>query len=49
MATYKKKVAESIGVKERDVDILITRQSIWETISTGSTTWSDNKIIEKDE
>jgi len=49
MTTYKKAVHEVIGTKERDIDILITRQSTWETTSTVSTTWSDNKIIEKDE
>ena len=49
MTTYKKTVAEKIGTKERDIDIIITRQSTWETTSAVSTTWSDNKIIQKDE
>ena len=34
MTTYTKAVAEKIGTKERDIDLLITRQSIWETPST---------------
>lgn len=49
MTTHKKAVHEVIGVKERDVDIVVTVQSVWETTSTVSTTWSENKIIEKDE
>jgi hypothetical protein len=49
MATRTKEVAEKIGAKERDIDIAITRQNIWETTSAASTTWSENKIIEKDE
>ena len=49
MTTQKKAVAEKIGTKERDIDILITRQSIWETTSTVSTVWEDSKSLPKDE
>lgn len=34
MTTYRKTVHEVIGVKERDIDIIVTRQSVWETASS---------------
>jgi len=49
MTIHKIAVHEVLGVKERDIDIVVTVQSVWETTSSVSTTWSENKIIEKDE
>ena len=60
MATYTKSVAEAIGVKEKtlksskvysDGKDIITRNlsNIWETSSSVSTVWDENKTIQKDE
>lgn len=49
MTTYKKTVAESIGVKETDIDIVVTSQLVWDTTSPISTTWDVPVTLQKDE
>jgi len=49
MTTYKIAVHEVLGVKERDIDIVVTVQSVWETTSSVSTVWQESKTIKKDE
>lgn len=34
MTTYRKTVHEVLGVKERDIDIITTRASVWETVTS---------------